>query len=242
MCLREEGKENIKSAALENIRRGGVSDYMGSEEGRESRKQRERQTEKRRKGEGRLALHSEGLSAVTHSWKPVPAPAFLTCLFAHVEGFIVAVNLSVCCYSCVTNRRMGACGLSLALLFLLSSPIQAQWWSFIWANPKSGSSPANATSPSLTSPSPSGSPETTEWVGKEDRVTEKAVEGSTQTEASVLAFTPNPGASLSDYSTEEPGMLAPEEDSGPQSRSQYKPLKLWKSGECYRGNEKTRHF
>lgn len=65
-----------------------------------------------------------------------------------------------------------------------------------------------------------------------------------QTEASVLAFTPSPGVSLSGYSTEEPGMLVPEENAGgcSKTRSQYKPLKHWKSGECYRGNEEKRHL
>lgn len=73
-------------------------------------------------------------------------------------------------------------------------------------------------------------------------MTEKPVEGSMQTEASALAFIPNPGVSVSGYSTEGPGMLAPEKKSGPKTRPQYKPLKLWKSGECYTGNVRKRHF
>lgn len=78
----------------------------------------------------------------------------------------------------------------------------------------------------------------------EDRWTEKAVEGSTQAETSVLALTPSPGVPVSGHSTEEPGLLAPEESAGggSQTRSPYKPLKHWKSGECYRDTYKQRHL
>lgn len=137
---------------------------------------------------------------------------------------------------------MGALRLSLALLLLLSSPVRAQWWSFIWANPKtSTSSPPPSVTPSITSPSvtslsPSDSPGTTEWVITENGVAEKALEGGAQTEGSVLTPTPTPGVAVFGHSTAEPGMSPPEGNAGGGSkdRAQYKPLKHWKSGECYR--------
>lgn len=156
------------------------------------------------------------------------------CLFAH---FVAAVNriLRVCKSLKRHTERMGALCFSLTLLLLLSSPVRAQWWSLIWANPKSssGSSPSSVpssiTSPSITSPGLSYIPGTTVWVGKEDRMTEKASEGSTQTGTP----TPSPAVSISGHSTAKPGTPPPDESSN--GRSQYKPLKHWKSGECYRG-------
>ena len=67
---------------------------------------------------------------------------------------------------------------------------------------------------------------------------EKAPEGSTQTETP----TPRPAVSISGHSTATPGTPSPDENTGGNSngRSQYKPLKHWKSGECYRGGEEKR--
>lgn len=144
------------------------------------------------------------------------------------------------CIHATHSKRMEALHLSLALFLLLSSTVRAQWWSFIWANSKTstGSHPPSITSPSVTSLGPSDTtPGTTEWVVTEDRVTEKALEDSTQTEGSLLTPTPSPGESIFGHSTAEPGTLPPEESTGGgnKARAQYKPLKHWKSGECYRG-------
>lgn len=142
------------------------------------------------------------------------------------------------------SKRMGALRLSLALflfLLLLSSPVRAQWWSLIWANPKTSTRssppaiPPSITSPSIASLGPSDTPATTEWVVKEDGVTENALEHSTQAEGSVLAPTPSPGVSNFGHSAAESETLPPEGNTGggSKARSQYKPLKHWKSGECY---------
>ena len=65
-----------------------------------------------------------------------------------------------------------------------------------------------------------------------DEVTEKAVE-STQMKGSELGPTPYTGLLV--QSTVHSGMLLPEESAGggSKTKSQYKPLKHWKSGECY---------
>lgn len=142
------------------------------------------------------------------------------------------------------SQRMGALRLPLALFFLFSSPVRAQWWSFLWANPKTSprssppSIPPSISSPSITSLGPSDTPGTTEWV-----MTEKTPEGGTQIQGSVLAPTTSPGVSVFGHSTAEPGTLPPEENPGGDSKAsaQYKPLKHWKSGECYRdAEEKSR--
>lgn len=67
-------------------------------------------------------------------------------------------------------------------------------------------------------------------------MTEKALEDSTQTEGSVLVPTPSPGLSIFGDSTAEPGTFPREENAGggSKAKAQYKPLKHWKSGECYR--------
>ncbi len=145
------------------------------------------------------------------------------------------------------SKRMGALRLSLALFLLLSSPVRAQWWSLIWANPKTRTSsslpaiPPSINPLSITSLGPSDTAGATEWEVKEDGVTEKALEHSTQAEGSVLAPTPSPGVSDFGHSTAEPGTLPPEENTGGgnKARSQYKPLKHWKSGECYRQGKKS---
>ncbi|GLD67812.1 collagen, type XV, alpha 1b isoform X1 [Lates japonicus] len=129
---------------------------------------------------------------------------------------------------------MGALRLSLALLFLLSSPVQAQWWSLFWASPKTSSSssppsvPPSITSPSITSPDPSDTPWTTELTGKEEGVT---------------VPTPSLEVLISGHSTAEPGTLPLEENAGggSKTRSQNKPLKYWRSGECYRRVEEKSH-
>lgn len=140
---------------------------------------------------------------------------------------------------------MGALHRSLALFLLLSSPVRAQWWSFIWASPKTStsSSPPSIASPSVTSLGPSDTPGATEWPVTEDSVTEIALEGSTQTEGSVLTPTPSPGVSIFGQSTAEPGTLPPKKSTGgwSKARAQYKPLKHWKSGECYRDVEQRGH-
>ena len=140
------------------------------------------------------------------------------------------------------SQRMGALHLSLALLYLFSSPVRAQWWSFLW-NPKTSprssppSIPPSVSSPSFTSLGPSDTPgTTTAWV-----TTEKTPEGGTQIQGSVLASLPSTGVSVSGHSTAEPGTLPPEENPGGDSKAsvQYKPLKHWKSGECYRDAEEN---
>ncbi|XP_034743918.1 collagen alpha-2(IX) chain-like isoform X2 [Etheostoma cragini] len=126
---------------------------------------------------------------------------------------------------------------TLALFFLFSSTSQAQWWSLLWANPQTSTSttptsiPPIITSPSSMSLGPSDTPGTTKWVATEDRVTEKAPEGSTQTEVSVLSPSPSRGVSSFGNSTAEPGMLPSDENAGGDSkaRAQHKPLKHWKS-------------
>lgn len=145
---------------------------------------------------------------------------------------------------------MGALRHTLALIFLFSSTVQAQWWSLLWANPQTSTSstptsiPPIVTSPSIISLGPSDTPGTTEWVVTEDGVTEKAPEGSTQTEASVQSPSPSQGVSIFGNSTAEPGTLPPEENTGggSKARAQYKPLKHWKSGECDRDVKEKRHL
>lgn len=135
---------------------------------------------------------------------------------------------------------MGAFHLALAVFFLLSSPARAQWWTFIWANPKASTSsspssiPPAVTSPSITSIS--DTPGTTEWLATENGVAEKALQANTQTEGSVLTPTPSPGVSGFRHSPAEPGTLPPEANTGGRSkaRAQYKPLKHWKGGEFFR--------
>lgn len=87
-----------------------------------------------------------------------------------------------------------------------------------------------------------GTPGTTEWMVTEDSVFNKALEDSTQTEASVLIPTPSPGVSNLGYNTAEHGNLPPEESAGGGSkvRAQYKPLKHWKRGEYYKDVEQKR--
>lgn len=138
------------------------------------------------------------------------------------------------------KERMGALRFSLALLlFLSSSPVRAQWWSFIWATPKSKPtpSPLSASSPSITSPWPSDIPVTTKWVGKKDgRIKEKTPESS----APATPRTPHPPVSVPGNGKATPGATPPDENTGGNGsgngngngRSQYKPLKHWKSGEC----------
>lgn len=136
--------------------------------------------------------------------------------------------------------------LSLALFFLLSSPVQAQWFSLFWAKPKSDSFPPSVEpsidSPSITSLGPSDIPVTTEVMGKEDWGTEATVEGSIQREGPVLAPTPTPQVLTSGHSTAEPGILPPEDNAGggSKTKSQYKPLKHWRTGECYRAVKDSR--
>ncbi|KAI9542022.1 hypothetical protein NQZ68_025156 [Dissostichus eleginoides] len=132
---------------------------------------------------------------------------------------------------------MGALRLSFALFFLSFSPAQAQWWSLIWAKPKTTTIsvtspiPPYLTSPSITSLGSSDTPGTTAWMLKEDGVTEKAPEISTLTEGSVLPPTPTPGVEIFGQSTAVPGTLSPKENAGAGSkaRAQCKPLKHWKS-------------
>lgn len=114
--------------------------------------------------------------------------------------------------------------LSLALFMLLSAPGQAQWWSLLWGNPNSNPS---TSPPSVTSPHPSDTQGTTEWVRNEMK--DKAPDGSRQTEIPA----PSPAASIS---VNQPGTPPPSGNAGGISnintRSRYKPLKHWKSGEC----------
>lgn len=139
---------------------------------------------------------------------------------------------------------MGALHLLLALFLLLSSPVRAQWWSLLWANPKtSTSSSPSIAPPSVTSLGLSDTPGTTEGLLTEDSVTEIALAYSTQTEGSVPIPTPSPGVSVFGQSTTEPGTLPPEKRIGgwSKARAQYKQLKYWKRGEYYRDVEQMGH-
>lgn len=143
-----------------------------------------------------------------------------------------------------TQERMGALHLLLALFLLLSSSVRAQWWSLLWANPKtSTNSSPSITPPSITSLGPSETPGTTEWLVTEDSESEIALDHSTQTDRSVLIPTPSPGVPIFGQSTTEPGILPPEKRTGgwSKARAQYKPLKHWKRGECYRDVEWVGH-
>lgn len=131
---------------------------------------------------------------------------------------------------------MGALHLSLALILLFSPPVRAQWWSLLWANPKTtiSSAPLPVTSPSATSAVTSDAPATAEWPATENGVAEKALEDRIQTGGSVLTPTPSPGRSIFGHSTTESGTLPPEESAGgvSKARAKHKALKHWKSGEC----------
>lgn len=167
------------------------------------------------------------------------------CRTLHVHHFI-AGDLPVCevlcsgspCAHATRSKRMGALHLSLALILLFSSPVRAQWWSLIWANPKTSinSAPLSVTSPFVTSAVTSDTPASTEWLATENGVAEKALEDRTQTEGSVLTPTPSPGGSIFGHDTTESGTLPPEESAGgvSKARAKHKPLKHWKSGECDR--------
>ncbi len=139
------------------------------------------------------------------------------------------------------SKRMRALHLSLALFLLLCSPVRAQWWNFLWANPRTttSSTSLSITSPSIRSMGTSDNPGTTEWMVTEDRVTEKALEVSTQIEGSLLTPTPSPRVSVFGQNTPEPGMLFSEENAngGSKAKAQYKPLKRWKNGECVTGRD-----
>lgn len=129
---------------------------------------------------------------------------------------------------------MGVIRLSLAVFFLLSPPVHAQWWSLIWANPKTTTVPPADTSPTIPSPEPSATQETAASE-TEDKVSVKFMQG-TQLKESVLTFTAyGSGGLVSAHSTVEPGTTPPGEISGGgnQSKSKYKPLKHWKSGESF---------
>lgn len=134
---------------------------------------------------------------------------------------------------------MGALRFFLLLSLVLSSPVQAQWWSFIWASPKSSSSSSPSSSPPSTSPSitstdpPATHVGITEWLGNQDEVTE----GTSQTEGSATARTLSLDASTSGHSTAEPGTQTLQDYASgvSKARAQYKPLKHWKSGESLLG-------
>lgn len=143
------------------------------------------------------------------------------------------------CIHATHSKRMGTLHFSLALLLLLllSSPVRAQWWSLIWPNLKTltTSSPSIATQ-SVTSPGPTDSPGMTERLVTGDRVAEKALESNTPAGWFVLTPTPSPGVSMFGHSTVDPGTVPSERSAGggSKARAQYKPLKHWKTGECYR--------
>lgn len=136
------------------------------------------------------------------------------------------------------QKTMGVIHLSLAFFFLISSPVHAQWswFNVIWPYPETTTVPPPVTSPAVTSPELSASQGTsTGPVENEDKVTVKYTEG-TQIKGSVFTFTAHGlGMLASSYSSVKPGTTRPGENSGGgnQSRSKYKPLKHWKSGESY---------
>lgn len=136
------------------------------------------------------------------------------------------------------SERMGALHLSLALILLLSSPVRAQWWSLLWANPKTtiSSAPLPVTSSFVPSAVTSDAAATTEGPVTENGVAEKALEDRTRAEGSVPTPTPSPGGSIFGHNTTESGTLPPEESAGgvSKARAKHKPLKHWKSGECDR--------
>lgn len=108
------------------------------------------------------------------------------------------------------HGRMATVYLPLALVLLLSCPASARWWNFFSIYPKTCTSPPPTTSPSAAE-------ETTEWFSEE----EKSEEGGTR----------GPGGSGSVGA----GTSAPEWAAA--GRSQYKPLKHWKSGEYPRASQ-----
>lgn len=182
-----------------------------------------------------------------------PAPGLLRstfkrlCRTLHVHHFVagdlpvrqVLCSGSPClCAHATRSKRMGALHLSLALILLFSAPVRAQWWSLLWANPKTtiSSAPLPVTSPSVTSAVTSDTPASTERPVTESGVAGKALGDRTQTEGSVLTPTPSPGGSVFGHSTTESGTLPPEESAGgvSKARAKHKPLKHWKSGECDR--------
>lgn len=118
-----------------------------------------------------------------------------------------------------------------AVFFILCSPVQTQWWSFIWANPKARSTTSppyvfpSTISPSNTSLGPPE--ETTRREGKEqDKVTAGALWSSTQTETPSVF-----GVSVPDQSTTQSWILPSVDNANGSSKSKAKPLKHWKGGE-----------
>nr|XP_057924239.1 collagen, type XV, alpha 1b isoform X3 [Doryrhamphus excisus] len=96
--------------------------------------------------------------------------------------------------------KMGSPGIALVFFLLLSTSVRAQWWSFIWARPKSIPS---TSSPSVTWMSPSNAPGTTAWFGNKDQTTTE-----TPSTAAFISVTPDVINNL---------------------RSRFKALKHWKS-------------
>lgn len=173
-----------------------------------------------------------------------PAPGLLRSAFKTLQNSTCASfhswRLARLCAHATRSKRMGALHLSLALILLLSSPVRAQWWSLLWANPKTtiSSGPLPVTSPLATSAVTSDTPATTERPVTENGVAEKALEDRSQTEGSVLTPTPSPGGSIFGRNTTGSGTLPAEESAGgvSKARAKHKPLKHWKSGECDRAD------
>ncbi|MED6281776.1 hypothetical protein CHARACLAT_025353 [Characodon lateralis] len=127
---------------------------------------------------------------------------------------------------------MGAIHICLILLLLASSPVCAQWWRFIWPDPKTTTVPPTLTSPTVTSQEPSttqGIPSKS-GLGKEDKVTAIDVEG-TQIGWSMLSSTPHKSEKLVSQRTVNTFTLSPGRNSGESTkgRSTNKPLKQWKN-------------
>lgn len=124
--------------------------------------------------------------------------------------------------------------LSLALFFLIFSPVSGQWWSLFWGNPKTTTIPPSVTSPTVTYPRFSETSGTTAvWSVKVDEVPANAVEG-VHTEGSALTPTqPSSGVSPSGFTTTDHWTFPTGKTAGGDSKSgsSDKPLKHWRNGE-----------
>lgn len=138
------------------------------------------------------------------------------------------------CHCPPQEKSMGVIHLGLAVFFLLSSPVHAQWWKIFLPNPKTTTVSPAVTSPTITSPEPSD-PQEMAASETEDKVSVKFMEG-TQLKETVLALIAySSGMTDSAYSTVESWTPPPEENSGEgnQSKPKYKPLKHWIIGESF---------
>lgn len=136
------------------------------------------------------------------------------------------------------RQRMGFFYVSLSLLFLTHSPAGAQWWSLLWANPKTTTvPPAAVTLKSITSPELSGTQTAaSERLRKENKEAE-GVAADTQVKVSVLdAVARSSEGLVSGDKSAQLRMLHVEDVPGGGSKPRHytKPLKYWKGGEWRR--------